>query len=670
VISACADIVANADGAPNGQTTHGELLKPISSLSLKRNAATPATVDDSGTESGDEVNQKILFQVRGALANLESALPALDPLRRSSVVELLAKLQASLKPTADGRPTADGQATADGKPTPPPRKCWNKKASAHARHTVGVSCEELQDARRWLEEIGYAGVPPPPPPPPAEDAGNDATVPPQVAAPKTFRPVKFVPPPPKRAHYAEDYVPEPQRHLAQTASFACPPPQHAVVENVDGRSNDDDDGDDDTSESSSSLSAGIGPSDDDDDGRPVSSARRLLQFAASNNDRRPGREYRHGKRVFKSRRADAAADGERSSGDKYGGRRRPSRDTSSGGVPTFEPKTASDQKYVALLRQTREDEAAASHTPRNPLNGKLQGNWSNRFGRIKTAFERGTAVIAAPPKKGNAAKTFWHDICKCPSDDSIAYRPTKVTFKPGNGFSHATRSAFKPVAAAPHRPSAFLEPPPPETRPVHLPLYNSSVTTAHRPFIYPSSPSSQSDLTTASRSASPYSVDAAPLQQCATVSRIMGSPQTATVTAKGRATTAAAAAAASVVRAPRPPPRSPRLVPQQRSPATSPVRMPSVLQKSESWHQMIMGQSRAAPHEARGRGVSTDDEIARKQDMVRQRLSRPSGGRRPAKCPSPGAKPVVKLDDDMDKVDDTFESLFKESTTKTGKKPF
>lgn len=769
-------------------------------LNLKPNAT--VVVDDSGTESGEEVNQKILVQVQGALANLESALPALDPLRRSSVVELLTKLQTSLKLSSSS--LADGNGN---KPTPPPRKCWNKKAttSRQDRHTVGVSSEELQDARRWLEENGYAAD--------AKSSAKSTAVSacstprsydagPSCTPQKTFRPVKFVPPPPKRTHYTEDYIPEPSKQSLQNNSFTCAPLQHGIVEDLDKRSKITKSTTSSRQDSTDSSSSEDVLSDDGDVRSGVSSAQRLLQIASNDH----GRKFRQGKRVKLKRGGSAsfsAPDEEHSSGDEYVNQSS-FKGSLGGGVPPFKPKTANDKKYLALLRQqAKNDEIGSLPSAYNPLQGKLQGNnWGNRFGRIKTTFEKGETAAELPNKR--IAKTFWHDICKCPSDNSIAFQSKKSTsFKPvwagENGFSHhATKSAFKPVVqkiitptttdestiySAPTKPASSAN--------LKLPLYNSSVTTAHRPFIYTpdrsdddrsssvqqqwnvglASPGSASDLT--SRSDSP-SVDYDALRASTVVSQVMGSPQTASIV-KGKtshiypspslqpasscmypsavpacnkylpsATTAkyqpsiptskcaqSSTPASmytkqstpaskyvqpltpaskytqpstpaskyaqpsmpaskypqplnpvkhpSVVQVPKPPPRSPRLVPQQRSPTSSPVLMPSVLQKSESWHQMILGQSKATARSpltpmpmSSGRKVfapnlgfspHTKEQIVQKQNIVRQHL-------RVTECSSSSVKRVspklVKLNDDIDKVDDTFESLFKEAT-KTNK---
>lgn len=717
---------------------------------LKSNAT---AVDDSGTESGEEVNQKILVQVQGALANLESALPALDPLRRSSVVELLTKLQTSLK------------LSTDKKPTPPPRKCWNHKKTAGGRqdrHTVGVSSEELQDARRWLEENGYADVSSTVTAPAANPVSSACSTPRSydASATKTFRPVKFVPPPPKRTHYAEDYIPEPSKRSLQNSSFTCPPAQHAVVVDscpigggVDRRrrrgASSSNERDDTTDSSGGDVTSADDDEDDtDDDRRSVSSAQRLLRIASCNDI---GRKFRQGKRAKLKQRPGTGDrdDRDHSSGDDCHGGGRGQKEPVANRVPPFEPKTASDKKYLALMRHTKQNDdalPAAAAGAYNPLNGKLQGNWGNRFGRIKTAFERGATATAAAvesPKK-SLAKAFWHDICKCPSEDSIAYRSkssSSSSFRPAwtgeNGFSHGTRSAFKPVAphkvfvpfsaepslpAAPTAPQPVAAPVRPKPdHPKHLPLYNSSVATAHRPFIYtspdrpaedkssPWSLTSPSELTTTSCSASPLAdYDAPPTTA---TSRVMGSPQTANIVKSKTChrspfpsptsphvlpgppfATAAPrypslqpqppihynAPAPVVQAAPRPPPRSPRPVRQQRSPTSSPVRMPSVLQKSESWHQMIMGQSKAAarlPVAETVTGVTTTrhmaapyqgylprEQIARKQNIVRQHLqagTTGSSGTSSSKCVSPR---LVKLNDDIDKVDDTFESLFKEAT--------
>lgn len=734
VISACTDVVTLAGQTDNTTSNgkNGELLKPMCNLNVKPIAT---AVDDSGTESGEEVNQKILVQVQGALANLESALPALDPLRRSSVVELLTKLQTSLKLSSVDQ---------TGKPTPPPRKCWNRKTTGRQdRHTVGVSSEELQDARRWLEENGYSGTGTAASTTPVPASARNTPRSYDVAAQKTFRPVKFVPPPPKRTnHLAEDcIIPEPSRHALQNCnSFACPPAQHVIVEDLDCKRRKTSttttisiqDSSDSSAGGSSSSSSSGDDDDDDEEGKSVSSAQRLLQFASNDHCRKLRLQ---GKRVKLKR--GAVGERERSSGDddEYRPRRvphvkEPPAPTSSGGVPLFEPKTANDKKYLALLRHQAEmDEKAATTSAYNPLQGKLQGNWGNRFGRIKTTFERKvaggtttTASAAVSPNR-NVAKTFWHDICKCPSDDSIAYNRSKkiASFKPNaptdqwsgenRGFSHGVRSAFKPVQQqqpqqfVPLKPvpkieTSLLEPPRTVAYPKRLPLYNSSVTTAHRPFVY----SDASD-----EPVSPL----APYYECVplpttVVSRVMGSPQTATlVKSKQRCegvgggpsqlySSPSSKTISAPVRqpvqapsvkaisaqhknqpstAPKPPTRSPRVVTQQRSPTTSPVRMPSVLQKSESWHQMIVGQSRAAtrsplphiPAAAPIRHASAPyegymqckREIAQKQSIVRQHLLSATESSSACRRASPK---MVKLNDDIDKVDDTFESLFKEAT--------
>lgn len=753
--------------------TNGE-LKPMSNLSVVK-ANVTAVVDDSGTESGEEVNQKMLVQVQGALANLESALPALDPLRRSSVVELLTKLQTSLRMSSSSLSSSTGGAdtAATGKPTPPPRRYGNgSKKNRQDRHTVGVSSEELQDARRWLEENGYAVTAPPATDKPVAPAACSAPRGYETAAAvqptsKAFRPVKFVPPPPKRAaRYAEDYIPEPSKHSLQNSSFLCPPAQHVVVESLDRGA------DGKTVQKirvrghSSESSLSCDPSDDNDDGddddydedeedrsaAAVSSAQRLLQIASSD------RKFRHGKRAkLKRTGPDAAA--EHSSGDERTPRVHApavAPQPSAGGVPPFRPKTANDQKYLELLRNAREEEKSAEPpSAYNPLHGKLHSNWGNRFGRIKTTFENkcggaATSASASSSPRGNMAKKFWNDICKCPSDDSIAYRAPKTSFKPAvwsgeNGFSHGTRSAFQPVAqktAAAFKPVVAQKTAPPPAAPIainvvkpaavaispprRLPLYNSAVTTAHRPFVYSAddakqqqwsalpSPCSASDWTSRSNSPCPTDFE----ESCGSVvSRVMGSPQTASIvksSMRGRSlhTSSSMQSVPSLYvqpppqqqplqqrtnprkhpqqQAPKPPPRSSpqRVVAQQRSPTTSPVRMPSVLQKSESWHQMIMGQNKAVsrtttqhcsrpqaavPYEAYG---YSKREIAQKQVMVRQHLRAPEphpivtmsggcgGGGGSAGSSRRSSPKLVKLNDDMDKVDDTFESLFNEECTK------
>ncbi|CAG2058183.1 unnamed protein product [Timema podura] len=128
---------------------------------------------DSGTESGEDLKflaaglrdslelergegleplgPSLLAEVGSALARLQASLQlggemALEPERREALLQLVSRLQASLRlpapPWGDKTPTPVLHTTVGG---------GNRRANRQNRHTVGVSREELADARRLLE---------------------------------------------------------------------------------------------------------------------------------------------------------------------------------------------------------------------------------------------------------------------------------------------------------------------------------------------------------------------------------------------------------------------------------------------------------------------------------------------------------------------------------------
>ncbi|XP_077298792.1 uncharacterized protein LOC143920004 [Arctopsyche grandis] len=113
---------------------------------------------DSSREQLDQIQQQhdgeclpepLLRDVHGALSRLQGALrsgPAPAP-RGTALLDLVARLQAGL--------------LAQEPPPKPPTRRPHKN-----RHTVGVTREELADARKLMAGIAYPERPPPPPPPP------------------------------------------------------------------------------------------------------------------------------------------------------------------------------------------------------------------------------------------------------------------------------------------------------------------------------------------------------------------------------------------------------------------------------------------------------------------------------------------------------------------------
>ncbi|XP_075221054.1 uncharacterized protein LOC142324190 isoform X3 [Lycorma delicatula] len=186
---ACADVVAvTSDATGNSMLSQGEFPLSI----LRSQSSQSSGVDDSGTESGEDLrllSPEVLAEVQGALSKLESALPGLDPNRRESLVQLVNRLQSCLH--LQQQPNAP--------PHPPPRRFANRKLIRQSRHTVGVSREELADARRLLQETKtYSSNRSNPelsisPEPDVENSSDNLQKENESLVTRVFRPVKFNP---------------------------------------------------------------------------------------------------------------------------------------------------------------------------------------------------------------------------------------------------------------------------------------------------------------------------------------------------------------------------------------------------------------------------------------------------------------------------------------------
>lgn len=105
---------------------------------------------DSGTESGDDLRGSLILEVQNALnklsASLRSDVTDITPERRTSLLQLVTKLQAGLSTqVAPSAPSSERRNSGYGR--------FARRRTRQNRHTVGVSSEELADARRLMEEI-------------------------------------------------------------------------------------------------------------------------------------------------------------------------------------------------------------------------------------------------------------------------------------------------------------------------------------------------------------------------------------------------------------------------------------------------------------------------------------------------------------------------------------
>lgn len=139
--------------ASQEQTAGGQLEGESQLLPLLQGLLQAPETDqtpDSGTESGEDQRSGLIAEVQGALEKLATSLRSdatdVTPERRSSLLQLVTKLQAGLASSG-----------------PPPERRnssgrFSRRRQRHNRHTVGVSSEELADARRLIEEISLPSV--------------------------------------------------------------------------------------------------------------------------------------------------------------------------------------------------------------------------------------------------------------------------------------------------------------------------------------------------------------------------------------------------------------------------------------------------------------------------------------------------------------------------------
>lgn len=117
-------------------------------------------------------------------------------------------------------------------------------------------------------------------------------------------------------------------------------------------------------------------------------------------------------------------------------------------VPEFRPQTENDRKFVAFMRKNQENEQVT-------VNG--QTNWSNRFGNIKNAFESRERDDHSRSSSASSAKRFWRTAEETPS----IQKPRKFL----NDVSNS--NIVKPPWAAEKRepPRVHIPPPQPQAPP-------------------------------------------------------------------------------------------------------------------------------------------------------------------------------------------------------------
>ncbi|KRT85396.1 hypothetical protein AMK59_1266, partial [Oryctes borbonicus] len=173
---ACAELVkqasedaSSAKEAGSAQV-HGEslLLPLLQGLLDQPENDQPA---DSGTESGEDLRSGLILEVQGALDKLSASLKSpstnISEERRESLLQLVNRLQSGLSSShLSNSSTSSSLSSNERRSSLHQAGRFSKRKQRANRHTVGVSSEELEDARRLMEEIAFRGsistVPPNP----------------------------------------------------------------------------------------------------------------------------------------------------------------------------------------------------------------------------------------------------------------------------------------------------------------------------------------------------------------------------------------------------------------------------------------------------------------------------------------------------------------------------
>ncbi|XP_032452781.1 uncharacterized protein LOC100123846 isoform X2 [Nasonia vitripennis] len=145
-------------------------------------------------------------------------------------------------------------------------------------------------------------------------------------------------------------------------------------------------------------------------------------------------------------------------------------------VPSFEPKTENDRKFLALINKNNSNaETATSQTangsPFKSFNYRQAAtvadkNWSNRFWNIKTNFDKptrseGEEELPRKPGKLDVRKKFENRDDSLEREAMLVGSLRVMPQKQVNGFTHAPTSPFqkieKPVAKQPETGPPFLK---------------------------------------------------------------------------------------------------------------------------------------------------------------------------------------------------------------------
>lgn len=459
LISACTELVDKATDDKVGSSFEGEsqLLPLLQGLLEAPDSDQPA---DSGTESGEDQRSGLIAEVQNALDKLSTNLrdDAMDITieRRSSLLHLVSKLQAGLAASVPTNRRASMQGGRFRRRTKP------------ARHTVGVSSEELADARRLIEEIHDL----------TPSQSKISVLPKQNSEGSVVKTAQFKPLSTQRS-VVKNAVAKPFSSSNSTVSGTSSSVQTPTEsENLDllFRSVED------IKDSKPPLDPTEIEETDEDS--TVKVQRQLPQPDIIMQTNPIYQSNKYNVKKIKMKRAntidipkpknfyeDEDSDCSLPDDDYYQRRRSnylalrgPIRLGGTSGktsMPVFEPKTDNDKKFLAFINKHNE----SSVKPQPPAKASMwaqpepQGNvWGSKFGNIRTAFEK--FEKSQKPQIQNNARNFWMSTEKSKPvpniiTGSLQVKPVEAKeskpYKfvpqplPVNKFSHAPQSAFKPL---------------------------------------------------------------------------------------------------------------------------------------------------------------------------------------------------------------------------------
>ncbi|KAH8287566.1 hypothetical protein KR054_010286 [Drosophila jambulina] len=397
--------------------------------------------EDSGTESGEdlrllaaglrdtlqqrssgsdasEANRSLVEEVTDALSRLESSLKqgkelAVDGGQRQALLGLVARLQSGLSAPdklADKKPASqlDEDDPTAGSPEPAEssdcrQSRFAKRRQRNSRHTVGVSREELADARRYMEDMlmleskEFALTKTP---------SSGAVVPVQL-----YRPNQFVAAQQQQQQQQQQAQPQSQSQPESPKVIPAGSPSQLRPNPTNRRPLS---GDYAVSFASYEAAQSSQNSSPEGAGTSPNSNSNSNSNSSSNSSRFGGGKRHMMKRantidIPKAKAkymadCDSDSDLEDDQGPHLGLKRAVQVSVKRrvhNAVPPFEPKTENDHKFLAFINKQSHQTGLGW----GGAGGRSVSNWTHKFGNIKHTFETGAAATVTkgkpPPVPGH-----------------------------------------------------------------------------------------------------------------------------------------------------------------------------------------------------------------------------------------------------------------------------